>query len=179
MDQRYPQFMLKPQDIVVLLKLAGQQPGWTFEKVAVELDLSPSAVHRSLDRAKQADLYDSRHKTVNRAALLEFLVHGARYVFPAVRQGEARGIPTAWAAPPLADRLSFSQENIPVWPHALGKVRGIALEPLHPVVPEAAGRDRQLGEALALFDAIRIGNARERTLATEELGRRLDAPIAA
>lgn len=171
--------MLKPQDIVVLLKLTGQQPGWTFEKVATELDLSPSAVHRSIDRAKQAGLYDARRKTVNRAALLEFLAHGARYVFPAVRQGEARGVPTAWAAAPMVDLLSSSQENAPVWPYALGKVRGIALEPLHPAVPEAAGRDRQLGEALALFDAIRIGNARERALAVEELAQRLDVPIPA
>lgn len=171
--------MLKSQDIVVLLKLAAQQPDWTFEKVAAELDLSPSAVHRSLDRAGQAGLYDARRKAVNRVALLEFLAHGARYVFPAVRQGEARGVPTAWAASPLADRFSSSRENLPVWPHALGKVRGIALVPLHPVVPEAAGRDRQLGEALALFDAIRIGNARERALAIEELSRRLEGPVPA
>ena len=171
--------MLKPQDIVVLLKLADKQPGWTFEEVAVELGLSPSAVHRSLDRAKQAGLYDARRKAVNGDALFEFLAHGARYVFPAVRHGEARGVPTAWAAPPLTDRLSSSGENAPVWPHALGKVRGIALEPLHPVVPEAAGRDRQLGEALALFDAIRIGSARERALAVEELGRRLGASVPA
>jgi hypothetical protein len=171
--------MLKSQDIVVLLKLVGQQPDWTFEKVAVELDLSPSAVHRSLNRAQQAGLYDARRKRVNGAALLEFLAHGARYVFPAVRQGEARGIPTAWAAPPLADRLSSSRENVPVWPHALGKVRGVALEPLHPVVPEAAGRDRRLGEALALFDALRIGNARERALAVEELSQRLGVPTPA
>jgi DNA-binding MarR family transcriptional regulator len=171
--------MLKPQDIVVLLKLAGKQPGWTFQEIAVELDLSPSAVHRSLDRAKQAGLYDACRRTVDRGALLEFLAHGARYVFPAVRHGEARGVPTAWAAPPLADRLSSSGKNPPVWPHALGKVRGIALEPLHPVVPEAAGRDRQLGEALALFDAIRIGSARERALAVEELGQRLGASVTA
>lgn len=171
--------MLKPQDIVVLLKLAGQRPDWTFERVAADLDLSPSAIHRSLDRAKQAGLYDARRRAVNRVALLEFLAHGARYVFPALRQGEARGVPTAWAASPLADRLSSSKENVPVWPYAQGKVRGIALEPLHPVVPEAAGRDRQLAEALALFDAIRIGNARERALAVEELSRRLDAPVPA
>lgn len=171
--------MLKSQDIVVLLKLAGRQPGWTFEKVAAELDLSPSAVHRSLDRAKQAGLYDAQRRAVNRAALLEFLAHGARYVFPPIRQGEARGVPTAWAAAPLADRLSSSRENIPVWPYARGKVRGIALEPLHPVAPEAASRDRQLGEALALFDAIRIGNARERALAVEELGRRIGAHVPA
>ncbi len=163
----------------MLLKLAGQEPGWTFEKVAAELDLSPSAVHRSLDRAKRAGLYDARRRAIDRAALFEFLAHGARYVFPAVWQGEARGIPTAWAAPPLADRLSSSGENVPVWPHALGKVRGIALEPLHPVVPEAASRDRQLGEALALFDAIRIGNARERALAVGELGQRLGAFVPA
>jgi hypothetical protein len=171
--------MLKPQDIVVLLKLAGQQSSWTFEKVAAGLDLSPSAVHRSIDRAKQAGLYDARRKTVNRAALLEFLAHGARYVFPAVRQGEARGIPTAWAAAPMVDLLSSSRENVPVWPYALGKVRGIALEPLHSVVPEAANRDRQLGEVLALFDAIRIGNPRERSLAVEELAQRLGVPVPA
>lgn len=165
--------MLKPQDIVVLLKLAGQQPGWTFERIAAELDLSPSAVHRSLDRADRAGLYDRRQKRVNGIALLEFLAHGVKYVFPAIRQGEARGLPTAWAAPPLAGRLSFSRENVPVWPYALGKVRGIALEPLHSVVPEAASQDRQLGEALALVDAIRIGNARERALAVEELAHRL------
>lgn len=87
---RYPRLMLRPQDIVVLLKLAGQEPGWTFEGIGAELDLSPSAVHRSLDRAKQSGFYKARSKAVNRAALLEFLVHGAKYVFPAVRQGEAR-----------------------------------------------------------------------------------------
>jgi hypothetical protein len=168
-------FMLKPQDIVVLLKLAGQQPCWTFEGIAAELDMSPSAVHRSLDRTQQAGLYSARRREVDRAALSEFLVHGARYVFPAVRQGEARGIPTAWAASPLVDRFSSSRKNVPVWPHALGKVRGIALEPLHSVVPEAARRDRQLGELLALFDAIRIGSARERGLAVNELEQRLGA----
>ena len=167
--------MLKSQDIVVLLRLAGQPPGWTFERIAVELDLSPSAVHRSLERAQQAGLYDAGRKAVDRAALLEFLAHGARYVFPATMHGEARGIPTAWAAPPLADRLSSSRQNAPVWPHALGKVRGIALEPLHPVVPEAARRDRRLGELFALFDAIRIGSARERSLAVKELEHRLGA----
>ena len=165
--------MLKPQDVVVLLKLVGEKPGWTFEKVAGEIDLGPSAIHRSLARAQEAGLYDVRRKRVNALALFDFLAHGARYVFPAVRSGEARGIPTAWAAPPLVDRLSASGKNVPVWPHAVGKARGIALEPLHPVVPGVALRDPELAELLALFDAIRVGNARERGLAVEELGRRL------
>lgn len=179
MRERYPQSMLKPQDIVVLLKLVGRHQGWTFEQIASELDLSPSAVHRSLERAEKSGLYSSKRKEVNQPALLELLQHGAKYVFPPIRQGEARGIPTAWAAPPLRDQLVSSQENVPVWPFAQGKKRGIALEPLHPIVPKAAKRDPALGELLALFDAIRIGNARERGLAGKELGRRLKAPVLA
>jgi hypothetical protein len=167
--------VLKPQDIVVLSKLVGEPAEWTFEKLATDLDLSASSVHRSLDRARQAGLYDARRRAVNRAALLEFLVHGAKYVFPAVMHGEARGIPTAWAAPPLDKKLSSSRGNVPVWPFAKGKVRGIALEPLCPFVPEAASRDSQLAELLTLVDAIRIGNARERSLAGQALERRLDA----
>lgn len=171
--------MLKPQDIVVLLKLAGAESDWTFEKIAAELGLSPSAAHRSLDRAQQAGLYDVRRKRVNSLTLLEFLAHGARYVFPAAWHGEARGIPTAWAAPPLVDRLSSSKKNPPVWPYAKGKVRGIALEPLHPIVPEATQRDQRLAALLALLDAIRIGTARERALAIKELSQRLGVQIPA
>lgn len=165
--------MVKSQDVVVLLKLAGEPNDWTFERVAEQLGLSASAVHRSLERAGQAGLYDSPRRSVRRAQLLEFLAHGAKYVFPAVMRGEARGIPTAWAAPPLSSLLVQSGSNIPVWPHHLGKVRGLALEPLHSIVPEAALGDPRLGELLALFDAIRLGPARDRNLAIEELADRL------
>jgi DNA-binding Lrp family transcriptional regulator len=171
--------VLKAQDIVVLLKLVGQFDGWTFNQIADELDLSASAVHRSLDRAEHAGLYEARRRRVNRAGLLEFLRHGVRYVFPPERRGEARGIPTAWAAAPLSEQLLSSPDNAPVWPYAKGKVRGIALEPLHSAVPAAAVRDAHLAELLALVDAIRIGDARERALAGKELGRRLESPAPA
>lgn len=170
--------MLKPQDIVVLLKLVVAEPGWTFWQIANELEMSPSAVHRSLERADRAGLYQPARKKVRQDALLEFLSHGGKYVFPPALQGEARGFPTAWAAPPLANRLSSSRENIPVWPHALGKARGIALSPIHPMVPKAALKTPPLGEMLTLFDAIRIGKAREQEMAIEELGMRLGAKAA-
>jgi hypothetical protein len=48
------------------------------------------------------------------------------------------------------------------------------LKPLHPAVPDAARRDNRLWELLALVDAIRIGNARERNLAGRELKKRLN-----
>jgi DNA-binding Lrp family transcriptional regulator len=165
--------VLKPQDILVLLKLAAETPSWTFDSLARELGLSASAVHRSLQRAEAAGLYDGRRRKIKPAQLLEFLAHGLQYVYPAEWSGEARGRPTAWGAPPLSGQL-VSSANPPVWPDANGKVRGLALKPLHPAVPGAADRDERLWELLALVDAIRIGNARERSLATRELKKRLN-----
>jgi hypothetical protein len=165
--------MLKSQDVLVLLKLAAGSPSWTFDSLADELQLSASAVHRSLRRAEAAGLYDGRRREVKAASLIEFLSHGLRYVFPASWSGEARGRPTAWGAPPLSKQL-LSSSNSPVWPDANGKTRGVALKPLHPSVPGAAQRDERLWELLALVDAIRIGNARERNLAVRELKKRLN-----
>ena len=165
--------MLKPQDILVLLKLATEAPSWTFDSLARELGLSASAVHRSLQRAEEADLYEGKRRKLKPVQLLEFLSHGVQYVYPAEWRGEARGRPTAWGAPPLSGQLASSSRP-PVWPDATGKVRGLALKPLHPSVPDAVRKDDRLWELLALVDAIRIGSARERSLAVRELKKRLD-----
>lgn len=164
---------MKAQDVLVLLKLAGRPPAWTFASVGHELGMSQSAVHRSLERAEHAGLWDSRRREVKANAMLEFLVHALKFLFPPSWGGEARGRPTAWAAPPLADELASSGRNPPVWPDPIGQVRGIALQPLHPAVLNAVRRDKVLWELLALADALRIGNARERDLATNHLRARL------
>jgi hypothetical protein len=165
--------MLKPQDAVVLLKLAVAEGGWTYPSLAESLGMSSSEVHGAVARAKQAGLYNERLRSPNRKALLEFLVHGIRYVFPAERGAMTRGVPTAHAALPLSAKLMADGEPPPVWPDAEGTVRGEGLRPLYRSVPEAARRDPALYELLALVDAIRSGRARERNLAIEELEVRL------
>jgi hypothetical protein len=67
----------------------------------------------------------------------------------------------------------------PVWPDPRGRQRGIAVTPLHPAVPVLARRDPKLAELLALVDAIRMGDARVRGLATKLLGQRLALPATA
>ena len=109
-----------------------------------------------------------------KAELLEFLVHGARYAFPVERGGLTRGMPTSYGAPPLRGRIMTAEDDIvPVWPDAEGQVRGEAWSPLYPKAVEACRRDPELYEALALFDAVRGGRARERSLAIDELKKRL------
>lgn len=165
--------MLKPQDVVVLLKLVGSGGEWSYPSLAHALGMSASEVHAAMIRAAESGLLNAVTKRPNRQALLEFLVHGLRYVFPAKRGAVTRGLPTAHAAPPLKGRIAASSDMVPVWPDPEGQVRGEELRPLYRSVPGAARRDPALYELLALVDAIRGGRARERSLAAEELRRRL------
>jgi hypothetical protein len=167
---------LQPQDIVVLLKLAkskGSRP--PYAQVAADLSLSVSQVHASVKRVQAAGLLHGRElgERVKVAALEEFLVHGLKYVFPPEKGGVTRGMSTAYAAAPLSNMIASSDDLVPVWPCAEGSERGYAFAPLYRNVPEAAQKDPELRELLALVDALRDGRARERKLAERELSNRL------
>lgn len=165
--------MIKGQDVVLLLRLAGGPPPASVREIADSVGYDAGGTHRALQRLREAGLYAPDDRRVPLAAAEEFLVHGVKYVFPARRGSETRGVPTAWAAGPLASRLAPLYELPPVWPHPTGKTRGITLEPLHPIVPEAALHDQALWELLALVDALRAGDARARGLAQDLLVERL------
>ena len=167
------QIALKPQDLYVVLALLSraEPPASLYPELAALTGLAVSAVHGSLKRAAASRLvlFQERKPVVLKSALLEFLVHGARYAFPPVQAGVTRGVPTAYAAPPLNELIAPSADPPPVWPHAKGTARGLALAPLYPSVPEAALKDARLYAALALLDALRMGQAREREAAQKLL----------
>ncbi len=160
--------MLKGQDVVLLLRLIGDPHVGSTQRLADATGLSPATVHRALHRLANAGLYDLQRRRVPEAAAEEFLVHAVKYLFPAERGSETRGVPAAWAAPPLSSEMA-DDALPPVWPHPSGKRRGIALKPLHPTVPELALGDAEVGRRLALVDAIRAGDARIRRLAEQAL----------
>ena len=169
---------LKPQDVVVALKLSeyeGKRP--PFAAIADELSISVSEVHAAVKRAQSAHLLHGPElgERPNLKALEEFLIHGLKYVFPARHGSLTRGLPTSYAAEPLRRHIKAGDEPPPVWPTPDGPVRGVALEPLYSSVPKAAKRDPRLYELLALVDAIRDGRARERKIAERELVARLRA----
>lgn len=167
--------MLRPQDILLLLRLSLLDPGerLKLQELAVELGLSVSAVHTSIGRCKKSALIVPTRwgDMANRRAVGEMILHGVKYFFPAERGGVTRGIPTAHAAPPLAE-LIVADSLPPVWPHPHGSVRGEGFEALCPSAPDAALRNPDLYELLALVDALRGGAARESQLAGAALKKR-------
>jgi hypothetical protein len=166
--------MLKGEDIIVLLKLSGSSDDWTVRGLSEGTSVPRSVVQRAVKRLSAAGLVDDRRRQVNFSQAEEFILHGLRYVFPPVLGGEGRGVPTAWAAEPLVGRIaSAANELQPVWADAHGDRRGLILEPVHPAAAEAARRDPELGQLLALVDGLRLGDARIRGVASELLRERL------
>lgn len=170
------QWALRPQDLVVALKLYGFGADIpSYVQLGRSLHLSQFEAHAAVQRliaARLATRIDSRIQPVV-ASLKNFLINGAVYTYPAVRGEITIGIPTAQAVAPLNALMVGSTELPSVWPHPQGDVRGQSLLPLYPGVPGAVQNDSRLYALLALFDALRIGQARERNLAAHLINERL------
>jgi hypothetical protein len=166
--------MLKPQDIVVVLKLHNLQDlKWTYSELANGLYMSSSEVHAALKRCEASGLYDCSSRKVKKRCLLEFLIHGLKYVFPEKPGALSRGIPTGHSAEPLRSLLNVDPADAYVWSDPSGEVRGQSITPLYRSVPAAVKDDPKLHELLSLVDAIRVGRVREQNLASQELEQRL------
>lgn len=121
--------------------------------------------------AREARLVSASSDAV-RPNLLEFLICGARYAFfPISTGGNTRGMPTAASAPSISEQLAGGGSV--VWPWPSGRVRGEGLEPIYPTVPLVAEGDPAFYVVLAALDLLRIGTARERSIASEILRDRI------
>ena len=165
---------LKPQDILILLKLVVLKGSvWTYSSLAQDIAISPSEVHAGIKRAALAHLIRPDGIRPIIQSLEEFLIHGVKYAFPPERGGLTRGMPTGYAAFPLNQKFIQSEDPPPVWPDLDGQVRGYKFSPLYKSVPVAAKKDARLYELTAIVDSIRDGRAREREAAVHELKNRL------
>lgn len=166
--------MLRPQDVAVLLRLAKADPLVSLVDLATAVALTAAQVQQSLRRAAESSLVRlgphrgrlPQQKDLNRLALLELVLHGVRYVYPARLGAETRGLPSFGEFAPTTYAPGALQ---PVWPDPLGDVRGFELRPLYPQAPRAARVDPEFHRVLACVDALRAGQARERQWASQEL----------
>lgn len=163
---------MKPQDIVVLAKLISlNDPSYTQIELALSLEMSQSEISSSLSRSTYAGLLINNGKEVNQRLFFNFIKYGLAVSFPHHPGAIVRGTVTAHSAPPL--NKEFLSDEKYVWPYAKGKDRGQSIIPLYPTVPKAVPLDSKLHELLALFDAVRVGRAREKNKALEILEQKL------
>jgi hypothetical protein len=166
---------LRPQDILVALKLAvieGRKE-LNQKQLAESLSLSQGEIAFSLDRLVSHGLLQENKLAVKRAALLELLVHGLKYFFPADISARSRGMPTGLSHKSLKKSFRTAEVDQIVWPDEEGTARGMSLEPIYSTVPFAAKNDEALYELLAYLDVLRLGGARETNVATKALEKAL------
>jgi hypothetical protein len=177
--------MLKPQDIVMLLKIlstltlskGAPDDELTQNELARRLCMSPSEVNAGIKRLVLSGLLGPVQRAERvlflpiKAAVEECLISGVKYFFPVQLGAYTRGIATSYAAPIFEKLILRGADPIPVWPYGEGEQRGLALTPLYRSVPQALAKhpDPLFYELLVLIDAIRAGRARERTVAIQLL----------
>lgn len=162
------QISLRPQDIVVLLKIVSFKKdgvAWLRKDLATALNLSNSEITNVFERLRATGLIDIGKNAVYSNALYEFLVYGLKAAFPPYVGPETRGI--------LTGANAFSDIGIKgpnyVWEYYEGKQRGIAISPLYPEVVSAVLKDEHLYQALCACDMLRVGQTREINFAREWL----------
>ena len=193
--------MLKPQDVVLLLKLLAnpEHLKWSQAHMAMHLCVSVSEINSGIKRLISARLLQIAHPVlVNLAgiekrvqskqqigrlyqpvleACKEFIISGVKYMFP-VQLGEmTAGVVTSYAAPVMKGYTTLENDPVPVWPYAGGHQRGMSLAPLYLSVPKSMDQfpDTQFYELLCLVDVLRQGNCREYVKAVELLKERIRA----
>lgn len=168
--------MLKPQDVVVSLKLllaSESRALLSYASLAQDLRLSPSEVHSAVTRGVKAGLLKkpqpgSHQKMAEpvRRSLGEFLIHGLKYVWPIERGAVTRGIPTCSSYQLVARDLNIATEQgTVVWAHPDGQVRGESIAPLYLKAVDVCQTDPSLYLWLAMIDSIRLRAGREAALA--------------
>jgi hypothetical protein len=193
--------MLKPQDVVLLLKLLANPDHlkWSQAHMAMHLCVSVSEINAGIKRLISAGLLQIAHPVlVNLAgiekrmqskqqmdrlyqpvlqACKEFIISGVKYMFPAQLGEMTVGVETSYAAPVMKGYTTLGNDPVPVWPYAEGNQRGMSLAPLYPSVPKSIDQfpDTQFYELLCLVDVLRQGNCREYVKAVELLKERIKA----
>ncbi len=163
--------MITGRNIAVLLKIiALKDKPWTQSSLALALDIPQSEVNNSLHKLiKSRLLLQVNRKTlISISSCEEFFLHGFRYVFPLVKDGKGRGIPTSYAAPIFKNKF-LSIDDKPVWIIKSGSVEGHGVKPLYDKLPEAIIKtpDDEFYQLLATVDALREPRLRERNMAKD------------
>ncbi|MDC0980128.1 hypothetical protein OAQ84_00185 [Bdellovibrionales bacterium] len=157
---------VKAQDILVMLKLIVS-PQLNQKELAENLDISSAEISHGFRRLKHSKLLTTDNR-VNIEASSEFLIHALKYIYPPQFGTVSVGIPTGYAKPGF-DYVRYDKDDIYIWPHPEGKVKGIALKPFYPSLPKACLQDEKLYTLASLVEMIRMGRVREQKVASKEL----------
>lgn len=166
---------LKPQDCLVLASRIFH-PSYDQQNTAAQVMISQSSASYSYQRLRNASLL-LKSGEANLANSIEFMIYAIKYLYPAKLSNLSVGIPTAHSHPSL-NFVNWKGQFPIIWPFVIVDdsidseiklVRGETLQPIHKNVPFVSFVHYEFHQLFALIDMIRIGKAREKKIAQDEL----------
>ena|SRR5688572_8242367 len=147
------QVTMRPQDIVVLLKivvLAQTGNDWLKKDLADTLNLAESDITKVCERLRFTGLIVGTR--VQSLTFYEYLIYGLKATFPPSLGPEVRGLLTGSGALPESNIAGSDY----VWAHAEGKTKGTSITPLYSEVVFASEKDHNLYLALSACEMLRV-----------------------
>ncbi|MFZ6011768.1 MAG: hypothetical protein ACOYXT_15605 [Bacteroidota bacterium] len=160
------QVTIRPQDIVVLLKivvLAQTGNDWLKKDLADSLNLANSEITKVFERLRFTGLIVGTR--VQSLTFYEYLIYGLKATFPPSLGPEVRGLLTGSGALPEGNITGSDY----VWAHAEGKTKGTSITPLYSEVVFASEKDHNLYLALSACEMLRVGRVTEINFARQWL----------
>lgn len=148
--------MIKPQDVVLLVRLFHRQGVITQGQLAQALFISVSEINAGLRRLGQSHLISLQNGcwVVHPEHFTEFLIRALPYIFPAERGEPTTGLRVKPDFALSSDWI-IEKDMQPVWPHEASSDQGFMLKPLYPTVPKACLQDTGLYQWMAVLDTLR------------------------
>jgi len=185
--------MLKGQDVIlmILLRLRREQE-WNYGSLSQALGISASQCHLASMRLQKANLLEKnmdRAWNVPGSNFEEYIIHALKYEFPGEIGSVVRGIPTVHSVN-FVSRNFLKHSQLPninndyVWPDPEGSLKGISVKPIHSCQltlcknqgDKSLGYPTDIYDFLVCIDLIRIGQAREKKWAEEQVRERTWKP---
>lgn len=181
--------MLKGQDVILLILLRlRSEVEWTYGSLSQALGISASQCHLAVSRLQKTNLlaeHADRQWQVSGTNFEEYMIHALKYDFPGEVGPVVRGIPTVHSVNFVA-RNFLKHEQLPnitndyVWPDPEGTLKGNSVKPIHTCQLKLCknqgnltlGYATDIYDFLVCVDLIRIGQAREKKWAEEQIRER-------
>ena len=132
--------VIKPQDIVILGKLISEKVWPSQKEIGDSLKLSQAEISHALKTMDQIGLINLTTKKINKLAVMEFITHGLKYLYPIEKKGTGRGILIGPSSSTFKGKVQSDEYNY-IWPDPNGESKGIVVTPLLPELSSIKGNE--------------------------------------
>jgi hypothetical protein len=152
--------VIKPQDIVILGKLLSEKVWPSQTEIGISLKLSQAEVSHALKTLGYVGLINLPTKKINKLAVIEFITHALKYLYPIEKSGTGRGILIGPSSSIFKGRV-HSDEYSYIWPDPNGESKGIIVNPLIPQLTASIMENKILYNFLNIVEIFRgLGGVR-------------------